>query len=63
MARTVVTKTRRSGDRGIQEFSFDREMIPSDVGSPEFMKKYREKAWQDFRNLWRISSTEEWQDW
>jgi Fe-S cluster assembly protein SufD len=59
MARTVVTKTRRSGDRGIQEFSFDREMIPSDVGSPEFIKKYREKAWQDFRNLSMPSTSDE----
>ncbi len=59
MARTIVTKTRRSDDRGIQEFSFDREMIPSDAGSPEFIKKYREKAWQDFRNLSIPSTSDE----
>ncbi|MES0360371.1 MAG: Fe-S cluster assembly protein SufD [Anaerolineales bacterium] len=51
MARTVVTTTRRSGEKEIQDFTFNREMIPLNTDSPEFMRRYREQAWQDFQNF------------
>ena len=59
MARTVVTKTRRYGDKGIQEFAFNHEMVPSNAGSPEFVRRYREEAWQDFRNFSMPSTSDE----
>ena len=51
MARTVVTKSRKYGDRGIQDFNFTHEMMPTNTDSPEFVRKYREQAWQDFQNF------------
>jgi Fe-S cluster assembly protein SufD len=51
MARTVVTKTRTYGEKEIHDFAFNREMIPLNTDSPEFVRRYREQAWQDFQNF------------
>lgn len=51
MARRVVTKTHSTSRIETQEFSFDKEMIPSVSGSPSFVKEYRDQAWQAYRNL------------
>lgn len=59
MARTVVTKTRKYGERGIQDFTFNHEMIPINTDSPEFVERYREQAWQDFQNFSMPTTSDE----
>jgi Fe-S cluster assembly protein SufD len=51
MARTVVTKTRRTAGRKSQEFNFNQDMIPSHDGSSDYVRKYRENAWKAFSKL------------
>ena len=59
MARTVVTKTRTHGERKIQDFTFNHEMIPLNTDSPEFVRRYREQAWQDFQNFSMPTTSDE----
>jgi Fe-S cluster assembly protein SufD len=51
MARTVVTKTRKSDRRESQEFRFNEGMIPKQVGVSDYFEKYREDAWKAFERI------------
>jgi Fe-S cluster assembly protein SufD len=51
MAQSVLTKSRKPDERAIQEFSFNQDSIPNTDNSPEFLRQYREGAWQAYRNL------------
>jgi Fe-S cluster assembly protein SufD len=60
MARTVVTKARRTAEQEEQEFTFTRDLIPVREGiTPDFLKDYRYQAWDSFQSLPMPKTTDE----
>lgn len=59
MARTVVTKTRRSAGRKSKEFKFSQDMIPFHDGSSDNVRNYRENAWEAYSKLAMPSTKDE----
>lgn len=59
--RTLVTRTSRAQPGRLAEFRFTREMIPalSGDGYPDFLRQYRERAWQAFDELPMPTASEE----
>jgi Fe-S cluster assembly protein SufD len=50
MARNIVTRTRRTAEQELQEFSFTNELLSIDHDSPDFIREYRLRAWQTYQN-------------
>jgi len=60
--RKVISRRRVKELSGERKFNFTREMIPfsgSNGRSPDFVKEYREKAWNKFQEMPFPSSTDE----
>lgn len=59
--RTVVTRTSRAQPVVSREFAFTREMIPAlnGDGYPEFVRAYRQRAWEAFERTPMPTITEE----
>jgi Fe-S cluster assembly protein SufD len=60
--RTVVTRSRRVEQPVSREFAFSAEMIPALAGGdsvPEFLREYRQKAWEAFMRLPMPVTTDE----
>ena len=58
----IVTKTRNSRLLNKKSFNFTRETIPGFYGNnngSEFVKEYRERAWQSFIDLPMPETTDE----
>lgn len=51
MARSVATKTRKITKKQLNEFGFTREMIPVDANSSDYVREYRELAWESYQTL------------
>ena len=50
MAQTVVTKTRKKVGKKGKDFTFTKELIPDREGMPQFVKNYRQEAWNFYVN-------------
>mgnify|MGYP003574253221 FL=1 len=50
MAQTVVTKTRKKVGKKGKDFTFAKELIPDREGMPQFVKNYRQEAWDYYEN-------------
>ena len=59
MARTVVTKTKKSKAREAREFNFSREMLPVNNGVPESLKDYRDQAWTAYESTAMPTTSDE----
>ena len=60
--RVVVTRKRRTDRRASREFAFTRDMIPFQDGDGlpvEFVKNYRNQAWEAFERLPMPTTTDE----
>jgi len=51
MARTIVTRTRRTADQELQEFRFTKELLPTTLDTPDFIRDYRMRAWQTYQSM------------
>lgn len=59
MARTVVTKTKKSKAREVRDFNFSREMLPVNNGVPEYLKDYRDQAWTAYESTAMPTTSDE----
>ena len=50
MAQIVVTKTKKVNGREGRDFNFGRDLIPDHEGAPDFVKDYRDMAWNSFQH-------------
>ncbi len=60
--RVVVTRKRRSEREASKKFAFKKAMVPylsGDEHSSEFIRNYREQAWEDFQSLPMPKTTDE----
>jgi Fe-S cluster assembly protein SufD len=51
MARNVVTRTRRTVDQTLQDFPFTQDAVPITADSLDFVKEYRNNAWNSYLTI------------
>lgn len=61
MTAKVVTRVRRAEKKEDRNFTFTRDMIPgiADLNTPEFVREYRKKAWDELNALPMPSTNDE----
>lgn len=51
MPRTVITRTKPSQLEDLSEFGLTRQDLPVEPDTPDFVRQYRQKAWEIYREL------------